>query len=982
MNNHEELQDIFREIQFDDAPDHGHRDALEKDLLRALVKRPHERGGRRHRTVRLASAATITLAVVLGLMGALWNRLPAAYAIGQTIEAIRNVSVVHIFGRDWDDKQIEIWSRTNPETGLMDIWHVRHIDEGRVVVSTPQNTFSYDEGTNTVRIQDGPSVASIFCLSEFFAGMNSLAGRFDGRITYAKVVDPASQRELLELTMSAPRLEIRSLIDPDTKLPLSIDTVRGDRVGSCDTLKHATKIRYDDAPPEGLFDFTIPAGANVVVETLEDPLRDLPASVLRTCANYHLKTLEEVARPADIPINTQIYFVDDDFNLCKGGFAAIRNDSNDAWTGEVHAGNYDYPNMALFDAASGKKQRIRLVQHRQVSPGRFRLYWQLDPPLPPGETRYVIWWVCAPETLCKSANNSSCRLRLNNYFGGEGIESFLLITPEGMTVFDYSRPYLSRDVVDEYTVTTWQRHLPKQAVSNTVDLSLSHFGADYSSDYIERNRGRVLVEIPETFELANIAIAISERGLEDPYRVNKNGAYYQKVLDHFLPFQDHPLIAEPDLVRNFGYPFRDNSICCRFDGNRIVPGGLYSSMRRPDLFRKHLAQLEDFARVSGFREFYRENLPFYREQIELYRQKVPVRQMWTWLEDRFPARHDCYKVVFSPLVGGSHETCSFANQGFSETIMFVSGPGESKDTSNKVEEGLLARTVFTEIDHNYVNRVTDRYADRVDQALGDLDLWNHQENYRTVKMTFNEYMTWSVFLLYARDTYDADTFQQVNRHVVNQMVHSRKFVHFGQFNNRLLQLSTQGASDRSISDLYPAVLTWAEEEVAGHNTAGWLDASDWTIIGPFENTDGVGFETVYPPEKETDAFKEYEGKNEKVKWLKPKHRWIDGYVDLAALLGRVNWAVAYAATSVPSPEVRQVQLRIGSDDDVKAWLNGEQVLSRNVDRAAGPDQDVISVTLRKGQNQLLLKVCNRLYSWGFYARIVDPNRTRTRTDCD
>jgi len=41
-----------------------------------------------------------------------------------------------------------------------------------------------------------------------------------------------------------------------------------------------------------------------------------------------------------------------------------------------------------------------------------------------------------------------------------------------------------------------------------------------------------------------------------------------------------------------------------------------------------------------------------------------------------------------------------------------------------------------------------------------------------------------------------------------------------------------------------------------------------------------------------------------------------------------------------------------------------------------PDQDIVPVTLQKGQNQLLLKVCNRLYSWGFYARITDANEPR------
>jgi hypothetical protein len=148
------------------------------------------------------------------------------------------------------------------------------------------------------------------------------------------------------------------------------------------------------------------------------------------------------------------------------------------------------------------------------------------------------------------------------------------------------------------------------------------------------------------------------------------------------------------------------------------------------------------------------------------------------------------------------------------------------------------------------------------------------------------------------------------------------------------------------------------------------------LIGPFDNADGAGFETRYPPEKEIDFAKEYAGKEAGVKWFRPARGRMDGFVDLAALLGRIDWAVAYAATSVHSPEARKMELRVGSDDDVKVWLNGELVLSRSTDRAAIPDQDIVSVTLRKGENQLLLKTCNRLYSWGFYARIVDANVPR------
>src|SRR5438105_2214795 len=40
----------------------------------------------------------------------------------------------------------------------------------------------------------------------------------------------------------------------------------------------------------------------------------------------------------------------------------------------------------------------------------------------------------------------------------------------------------------------------------------------------------------------------------------------------------------------------------------------------------------------------------------------------------------------------------------------------------------------------------------------------------------------------------------------------------------------------------------------------------WHYIGPFDNTDNLGIDTPYPPEKEFDLAKKYEGKSGKVGW--------------------------------------------------------------------------------------------------------------------
>jgi hypothetical protein len=342
-------------------------------------------------------------------------------------------------------------------------------------------------------------------------------------------------------------------------------------------------------------------------------------------------------------------------------------------------------------------------------------------------------------------------------------------------------------------------------------LAAVQLRANYTPDYVHKNKDKVLVEIPEMFELANVAIAISDEGLRHPNRVRKRGAYYKRVLEYFKPFKDHPLIAESDLNYNFTYNFRDNSICYVFDGDRIVHGGLYWNVRSPNLFKRHRALAEDFAKFSNFRKFYADNLPYYQEQIRFYRQLVSVRKMWTWLEERFSARHDCYKVVFSPLIGASHETCKFSSKDFSETIMFISGPGEPNDAPSRVEEGIHSRVVFTEIDHNYVNSVTDKYTGRVNKAFADLDKWNKQRGYRGPVGTFNEYMTWAVFTLYLHDNYDQKDFEIINDRMTKQMVDSRKFVRFEQFDKKLLELYLAREQGQTIPELYPAMLEWAEK---------------------------------------------------------------------------------------------------------------------------------------------------------------------------
>ncbi|MEM2251424.1 MAG: hypothetical protein QW626_04940, partial [Candidatus Hadarchaeales archaeon] len=81
---------------------------------------------------------------------------------------------------------------------------------------------------------------------------------------------------------------------------------------------------------------------------------------------------------------------------------------------------------------------------------------------------------------------------------------------------------------------------------------------------------------------------------------------------------------------------------------------------------------------------------------------------------------------------------------------------------------------------------------------------------------------------------------------------------------------------------------------------------------------------------------------------------------------------AYAFTVIYSPSKKTVELRVGSDDSVKVWINGKLVHSNRVVRAAAPDQDIIpDIRLEEGTNTILVKVCNKAGGWGFYLRILE-----------
>lgn len=87
-----------------------------------------------------------------------------------------------------------------------------------------------------------------------------------------------------------------------------------------------------------------------------------------------------------------------------------------------------------------------------------------------------------------------------------------------------------------------------------------------------------------------------------------------------------------------------------------------------------------------------------------------------------------------------------------------------------------------------------------------------------------------------------------------------------------------------------------------------------------------------------------------------------GVLDFKKYLSPGDNAVAYAYTELDSPGGLYA-LRLGSDDGVRAWLNGVMILDDHSHRSLDPDSDAVPVELVKGRNRLLVKVDQGTGEW-------------------
>jgi len=169
--------------------------------------------------------------------------------------------------------------------------------------------------------------------------------------------------------------------------------------------------------------------------------------------------------------------------------------------------------------------------------------------------------------------------------------------------------------------------------------------------------------------------------------------------------------------------------------------------------------------------------------------------------------------------------------------------------------------------------------------------------------------------------------------------------------------------------------TWLETMRASREALLTLRANDpqlaarmlggWYAIGPFTATGSTAFAEAFPPESEIALDRSYAGGT--LQWH-PEPGWSDGAV---IGLGDSANCATYLYRTITARNDTLLSVSLGSDDGIKVWLNGKEILAHNADRGCAPDQEKVDLPLKAGENKFLMKINNNQGAFAYYFRLVD-----------
>jgi hypothetical protein len=156
---------------------------------------------------------------------------------------------------------------------------------------------------------------------------------------------------------------------------------------------------------------------------------------------------------------------------------------------------------------------------------------------------------------------------------------------------------------------------------------------------------------------------------------------------------------------------------------------------------------------------------------------------------------------------------------------------------------------------------------------------------------------------------------------------------------------------------------------------------NWLVLAPIPNGENVSGTDALNKEYVSGEASLKPKADEKVKIGVLELTWTlidagDYAINFNSIVGQqTEDSTAYAVTYlVADDEMKDLNLKMGSDDQAKVYINGKEVLKNETARPAEKDQDSTGgITLNKGTNVIVFKVVNEKVDWAGCLRFTDKN---------
>ncbi|MBN2588353.1 MAG: hypothetical protein JXA96_00705 [Sedimentisphaerales bacterium] len=211
---------------------------------------------------KITKIASVVMIIGLVAIGAtLINQTSTpAYAVEQTIEAMRNIKTAHCFGTTFDGDNVEMWIEVNPQTGANE---KLYFDSSMVSrIATQDEVYTYQKNSNIViHVKKSGLISNEIRFGRFIEDMvASTTKNNDAKINITEI---NGEKPFILLTLETDEMLTESKVDAVTKLPMSIN-VKSTKNPQQGEGKSIDQIFYNEPLPEGIFDFVIPEGARVI----------------------------------------------------------------------------------------------------------------------------------------------------------------------------------------------------------------------------------------------------------------------------------------------------------------------------------------------------------------------------------------------------------------------------------------------------------------------------------------------------------------------------------------------------------------------------------------------------------------------------------------------------------------------------------------------------------------------------------------------